>query len=151
MSRILLSTLLGLGFAASAAAQAPAPNYLATLKSIEGDGKVMVNAGEEFKPAIEGMRLKAGDRILVQDDSEAKIQYDDECQDEAEENQIMTVPDRSPCAGGVPLVQNLNPAGTGVVGATAATGSNGGGLWLAMAIETAIYFWLEDDDDTVSP
>jgi hypothetical protein len=151
MSRVLLSTLLGLGFAVSASAQAQEPNYIATLKSIEGKDKVMVNAGEEFKPAVEGMRLKAGDRILVQDDSEAKIQYDDECEDEAEENQIMTVPDKSPCAGGVPVVQNLNPAGTGAVGATAATGSNGTGLWLAMAIETAIYFWLEDDDDTVSP
>jgi hypothetical protein len=152
MSKVLLGTLLGLGFAVSAAAQAQAPDYIATLKKIEGDGKVMVNAGEEFAPATEGMRLKPGDRILVQDDSEAKIQYDDECQDEAEENQIMTVPAKSPCAGGVPVVQNLNPAGTGAVGATAAAGTGkGGGLWLAMAIETAIYFWLEDDDDTVSP
>jgi hypothetical protein len=155
MSKTLLSSLvglgLGLGMAANAAAQAPAPDYIATLTKIEGERKVMVNGGEEFKPAVEGMRLKAGDRILVQDDSSAELKYDDECEDGAEENQIMTVPDMSPCAGGVPVVQNLNPAGAGgVVGATA-SGSNGTGLWLAMAIQTAIYFWLEDDDDTVSP
>ena len=148
MSRILLGTLLGLGFAFSAAAQEP--NYIATIKKIEGERKVMVNAGEEFRPATEGMRLKAGDRIMVQDDSAADVQFDDECEYEAQENRIVTIPDRSPCAGGVPVVQNLNPVGTGVVGATAASGDSTG-LWLAMAIQTAIYFWLEDDDDTVSP
>ena len=162
MSKSILAVALGLGLslgAASVLAQAPAPN--ATLKEIEGKGKILVNQGEEFVPAVEGMRLKPGDRIMAQDDSEAEVQFDDECTYEVKEQRIVTIPNNSPCAGGVPLVQSLNPAGTGAVGATAAVGTgNPGPFLLAAGIETAIYFLIaddddddqgEDDDDTVSP
>jgi hypothetical protein len=153
MSKSILAMALGLGLSLGAAtvlAQAPAPN--ATLKEIGGKGNVLVNQGEEFVPAAEGMRLKPGDRVMAQDDSEADIQFDDQCTYEVKEQRIVTIPSDSPCAGGVPLVQSLNPAGAGAVGATAAAGTgNAGPFLLAAGIETAIYFLLEDDDDTVSP
>jgi len=148
---------LGLTFgAATAFAQDPAPN--ATLKDIGGKGNVLVNQGEEFVPAAEGMRLKPGDRIMVRDDSEADIQFDDECAYEISENKIVTIPGSSPCAGGTPLVQSLEPTGSGAVGTAAAGNPSPVPFLTAAAIETAIYFLLEDDDDeeededdTVSP
>jgi hypothetical protein len=152
-------TALVLGMAlvgAAAAADVPATN--ATLKSVEGDGKVLVNSGEEFVPAAEGMRLKPGDRVMIQNDSSADIQFDDACAYEVPENRIVTIPGSSPCAGGVPGVQQLNPTGSGAVGSTAASDGRAGDILLAMAAETAIYFLVtnnddddEDDDDTVSP
>lgn len=154
----LLSMALGLGLtfgAATAFAQGPAPN--ATLKDIGGKGNVLVNQGEEFVPATEGMRLKPGDRVMVRDDSEADLQFDDECAYEISENKIVTIPGSSPCAGGTPLVQSLEPTGSGAVGTVAGNPSPVPFL-TAAAIETAIYFWWaddddeeEDDDDTVSP
>jgi hypothetical protein len=154
-------TALVLGVAlASAAAAADLPPTNATLKAIEGDGKVMVNTGEEFAPASEGMRLKPGDRVMIQDDSSADIQFDDACAYKIPENRIVTIPGQSPCAGGVPVVQQLKPASSGAVGSAAASDGRAGDILLAMAAETAAYFLItshnddnddEDDDDTVSP
>ena len=156
MSKFIFTAVLGLTLAGGAVAQ-DAPPSIAFIEEIEGKGKVLVNKGEEFVPAAEGTRLKAGDRVMVQDDSHADIQFDDDCEYEIPENRIVTIPDRSPCAGGVPLVQQLNPAGTGAVGAV--SDGRAGDIFLAMAAETAIYFLItdddddddEDDDDTVSP
>jgi hypothetical protein len=145
----LIAFALGSSLAFSAlAADAPAPN--ATF--LEGKGRVLVNQGEEFKPAVKGMRLKPGDRIMVQDDGEAKIKFDDDCEYEVEENKISTMPDRSPCAGGSPVVQEMNPAGGNAIGG-GATGSGNGGVWTMAAIVAAIDIWWlnEDDHDIVSP
>jgi hypothetical protein len=150
MSRAIATALLGLAFAASAAAaDAPAPN--ATVNDV--DGKVSVNQGDGFNPAADGMRLKPGDRVMVQDDSSADLKFDDECEFEVKENKIVTVPDRSPCAGGVPLVQELNPAGGSAIGTTGATGTGNGGVWIMAGIVAAIDLWWlnENGDDTVSP
>ena len=158
MSKYIFTAVLGLTLAGAAVAQ-DAPPTIAVVEEIEGKGKVLVNKGEEFVPAAEGTRLKAGDRVMVQDDSHADIQFDDACEYEIPENRIVTIPDRSPCAGGVPLVQQLNPTGAGAVGSVASDG-RAGDILLAMAAETAIYFLItdddddddeEDDDDTVSP
>jgi hypothetical protein len=150
MSRAIATALLGLAFAASAAAaDAPAPN--ATLTDV--DGKVSVNQGDGFNPASENMRLKPGDRVMVQDDSTAKLKFDDECEFTADENKIVTIPGTSPCAGGVPVVQELKPAGGDVIGSGGSTGTGNGGVWAMVGIVTAIDLWWlnEGNDDTVSP
>jgi hypothetical protein len=148
MSKFIFTAVLGMGISLSAVAQdGPAP--IATLAEIEGKGNILVNFGDEFVPAKEGMRLKPGDRVMAQDDSSAEIKYDDECEYEVEENRIVTVPDRSNCAGGVPLVQELNPAGTGVVGA--ASGESHAGFWLGLVAAVDAWLFFESDDDTVSP
>ena len=152
MSKAIVIGMLAFGMALSAAAQdGPSPN--ATLKEIEGKGNVQVNQGDEFVPAAVGMRLKPGDRVMVQDDSSAEIKFDDECEYEIHENRIVTVPDKSNCAGGKPLVQELNPEGANAIGATGATGTgNGGVAWMVGIVAAIDLWWLnEDDNDTVSP
>jgi hypothetical protein len=153
MSKNTFAAFLGMAISLSAAsAAAQAPESTATLKEISGKGKVLVNTGEEFVPASEGMRLKPGDRVMVQDDSEADIQFDDECQYEIDENRIVTIPDRSTCAGGVPVVQQLNPVGGAAIGSAAHTPGALEWIFSALVVGTEIC-WLvcEDDDDTVSP
>jgi hypothetical protein len=148
MSKLFATAVLGLGMALNAAAaEAPEPNSTIT----ELKGSVSVNQGEEFRPAVKGMRLKPGDRVMAQDDSEADIKFDDECKMDVDENKIVTIPDRSTCAGGVPVVQELNPAGGSAIGAAASSGN--GGVWAMVAIVAAIDIWWinEDDNDTVSP
>lgn len=150
MARLIVTAALAFGCAMSASAQdAPAP--IATLTEIERP--VLVNQGDEFRSAVDEMRLKPGDRIMVQDNGEAEIVFDDECKLEIEENRIVTIPDRSTCAGGVPVVQQLNPAGNTAIGATGATGTGNGGVWAMVAIVAAIDLWWlnEDDHDTASP
>jgi hypothetical protein len=138
---------LGAGFAYAQAAP------VATITDIDGKDKVSVNQGEGFVPAAEGMRLKPGDRIMVQDDSEATIKYDDECRREIDENKIATVGDKSPCAGGALAEQGLEPASDDAIGATGATESGNGGVVAMAAIVAAIDIWWlnEDDHDTASP
>jgi hypothetical protein len=135
---------------ASAFAQAPEP--VATLSEIHG--RVMVNQGDEFVPATKNMALRPGDRIMVPDDGEATLTFKDDCRSEVDENKIYTVPDRSTCAGGVPVVQELAPTGGNAIGAAAgATGTGNGGVAVMAAIVAAIDIWWlnEDDDDVVSP
>lgn len=149
MTKVLAAAAVTLLFSASAFAQAPEP--VATLEKIRGH--VLVNQGEEFKPAVKNMALRPGDRIMVQDDSEAEIEFKDECENEIEENKIYTVPDRSTCAGGTPVVQELAPTGGNAIGAAGATGTGNGGVLAMVAIVAAIDIWWlnEDDHDVVSP
>lgn len=154
MTKLLATLAIGLGFAFSASA-ADVPEANATLSKFEG--QVSVNQGKEFVRAKPEMRLKPGDRVMVQEDSEATITFDDECTTEIEENKILTIPDRSTCAGGEPLVQQLNPTGGAAIGATG-TPANGF-TWATVALVAAVdlyWFSLNDDDEedegeTVSP
>src|SRR5207344_1010076 len=61
--------------AADAETGSPGPN--STLAQFVGD--VSVNGGKEFSPAKPDMRLKPGDRIMVQDKSHATVVFDDKC------------------------------------------------------------------------
>jgi len=136
----------------SASAFAQAPDPVATLADFHGH--VLVNQGDEFVPATKGMALRPGDRIMVQKDSEAELKFKDECPSEVGENKIYTVPDRSNCAGGAPVVQELAPTGGNAIGATAgATGASNGGVVAMVAIVAAIDIWWlnEEDSDVVSP
>lgn len=148
MSRAVIVGLLGLSFALGASAQDVPADNSAILKF---QGKVSANRGDGFVPALKKMSLKPGDRLMVQAKSKAWVKFDDDCEYEIEENRIVTIPERSTCAGGVPLVQNLAPTGSGAIGAAgAAAGGNGGWAW---AIVAAIDIWWlnEDDGEFVSP
>lgn len=145
MSKLLAAAILGLGVAFNAAAQTPDPN--ATLTEFEG--QVSVNQGKEFVPVQAGMRLKPGDRIMVQEDSEATLTFDDECRLEIEENKLVTVPDRSTCAGATLVEQGLQPSGGEAIGST---GRGNGGVWAMVGIVAAIdLWWLSEDEEFVSP
>jgi len=136
----------------SASAYAQAPEPVATLTEMRG--RVMVNQGDEFVPATKNMALRPGDRIMVPEKGEATLSFKDECSSEVGENKIYTVPDRSTCAGGTPVVQELAPTGGNAIGAAAgATGTGNGGVAAMVAIVAAIDIWWlnEDDHDVVSP
>lgn len=154
MSKILISAIFGLGVAFSAAA-AEAPPSLVTLKDLKGS--VSVNQGKEFAPATEGMRLKPGDRVMVQGDSEVDIQFDDQCKQEVDENKIVTIQEKSTCAGGEKVEQALNPDEGSAIGSSGAEGGGWPGnvvgplivaSWAALGLA-----WVNNENvnDTVSP
>jgi hypothetical protein len=107
------------------------------------------------------MRLKPGDRVMVQDKSRATIVFDDKCRLDIEANKLVTVPDESVCACGLLVQQGLNPAGGGPIGGGTAI-TNGQGALITGSI-IAIGLCLDDsfvgericgenkDNDTVSP
>jgi hypothetical protein len=106
------------------------------------------------------MRLKPGDRIMVQAGSHATIVFDDKCRLDIEANKLVTVPEQSVCACGLLVEQGLNPAGGAAIGGTVVT--NAQGAIIAGAI-IAIDLCVDDsfvgekicgenqDTDTVSP
>lgn len=152
MRKLISTTILGFGLALAGAAAAQ-DNFVATITDV--DGAAQVNKGDGFVPATEGMRLQPGDRVMVQNDSEVTLKFDDECRREIQENRIATVPEKSPCAGGAIAEQALEPAGDAAIGsaATGATGTGNGGVLAMVAIVAAIDLWWlsEDDEDVVSP
>ena len=141
----LAVALLGTSIAFNAAAAA-------TVVSVQGKGHVLVNTGEEFRPVSQGQTLNPGDRIMVQDDSGAKLKFDDDCAFEVGENKIVTIPEKSPCAGGTVAQQELQPTGGDTVGG-GSTGTGNGGVWIMAGVVAAIDIWWlnEDDHDVVSP
>ncbi len=142
----LIAGMVGIALAFGAnAAEPPKSNSALT----EAKGKVLVNTGKAFAPAALDMRLKAGDRVMVQEDSEATITFDDGCKLEVEENKLVSVPDRSSCAGAVVMQQGINPVGGAAIGGGAA--SNGALPIAAVLAFDAYMFFHEDEHDTVSP
>ncbi len=108
-----------------------------------------VNEGKEFAPAKLEMRLKPGDRVMVEADSSATIVFDDKCRLDIKANKLVTVPDTSVCAGAVLVEQGLNPVGGAAIGGTV---SNTGMAIVAgvVLIGDAVLI-SEGDDDTASP
>jgi hypothetical protein len=144
--KLLATAIFSMGFAVGAAAQSPPPAPNATMTDIEGS--VSVNQGTEYVPARKDMRLKPGDRVMIREGGEVTIVFDDECRREVEENKIVTIPERSPCAGGVLAEQSLQPGGGSAIGST----RGNGGVWAMVAIVAAIdIWWLQEDEDFVSP
>jgi hypothetical protein len=136
--------------------ETPTPN--STLRQMQG--LVSVNDGKEFSPAKPDMRLKPGDRVMVQAQSHATIVFDDKCQLDIDANKLVTVPDQSVCACGLLVEQGLNPVGGSAIGGTAI--SNSTGAIIAGTI-TVITLCMDDvfageklcgedqEQDTVSP
>lgn len=148
MTKYFAAAALAMFLAAPVFAQdPPAP----TAKIVEIQGRVLSNLGDEFKQAFNNQALKPGDRVMAQDNSGASIVFDDGCEFKIVENTIVTIPVRSTnCSGTDMLVQQLNPAGPGAIGATGDyTASH---FILGSVAALGIYlFFFEDDDDTVSP
>ena len=68
---------LWLGVSLAAWAQTPQVSTVphdATIIDIVGD--VLVNQGEKYVPASEGMKVKNGDRVMVLNNSKATVRYD---------------------------------------------------------------------------
>ena len=131
-------------------AQDPAAPFV-TANEVEG--AIQVNRGDGFVPLREGDVLKPGDRVMAMNNGGAELKFSDGCELEVEEETIVTVPDRSTCAGGVAIVQNIAPGGPGAVGGSAAGGVDWKGFWTIAGIVIvgdAILF-AEEENDTASP
>jgi hypothetical protein len=96
------------------ASQAGAAQPHATLAGI--DGTVMVNQGEQFRTAADGMSLKAGDRVMIMTGGSATLSFDADCVIPLESNSIVTVPEGSPCAGATVQTQATSPMFAQAVG-----------------------------------
>jgi hypothetical protein len=154
MSKVLARSSIGLAMvlAATTAVASPATGPNATLSSVSG--KVSVNQGREFVPAQSAMRLKAGDRIMIADNSAATITFDDSCRMDLGASKVVTIPAKSTCAG-----SELSQQGVvqGAGGGGEAIGEEGehdnSGVWIMVGVVAAIDLWAlsEGDDDTASP
>lgn len=60
-------------------------------------GAALVNKGEQYVDGTEGMALSTGDRVMTLAQSEAAIQFNDGCQYLMKENELITIPSKSPC------------------------------------------------------
>ena len=81
---------------------------------------VLVNQGDMYMPAEEGMTLSTGDQVMVLQSGKAQIQYADGCQQQLGENQVMQIADMSTCPQ---LASNGNVAGLGLATTTASMGA----------------------------
>ena len=60
-------------------------------------GAALVNKGDQYVDGTEGMELATGDRVMTLAQSEAAIQFNDGCQYLMKENELVTIPSKSPC------------------------------------------------------
>lgn len=72
-------------------------------------GIVLVNQGESYSTAREGMALNAGDRLMVMQDAALDLVYEDGCNASFKESKIIEISKLSTCAGGVAVVESTNP------------------------------------------
>lgn len=93
------------------------------------EGSVLVNKGETYRSALEGMRLHVGDRIMIMDGASAVVVYSDGCVAEFKQNQIITLREQSTCDGGMAFTRNQSVLYAAPLGAGGTTYSSGGGLF----------------------
>jgi len=66
------------------------------LTNIKGD--VLVNQGESYTVAKEGMQLNPGDQLMVMDGGMASIEFADGCRYKVNGNEILRIDTQSTCA-----------------------------------------------------
>ena len=76
---------------------AGAGEQFASLARIEGS--VLINQGEQYISAREGMGLKTGDRLMVMSGGSVVISYDDGCKYTLGENRVLTIGKSTACSG----------------------------------------------------
>jgi hypothetical protein len=137
---------------------ASADRAAARLKQIQGT--VMVNQGESYRAAPEGLGLKVGDRLMVMEGSSMVLVYADGCVAEFKENQIVAIEAVSTCEGGTATVQSTSPLYVDAMG-SGGGGAAGGGvpppnaaaftfIGLGVGSGAAFSASFNDDQDTIS-
>jgi hypothetical protein len=63
-------------------------------------GKVLVNQGEGFVPVSGPLSLKAGDTVMVGEESFATVTYNNKCSVALSSPTVLSVTDKAPCAKG---------------------------------------------------
>lgn len=108
--------------ACSAAAAAAAPT-IATVSAI--DGKVLVNSGYGFVPAMDSLALKAGDKVMVGKGAFAKIRYQS-CTLSLSQSSVFVVTPTAPCEQPVVPVADMPGAGGAPAGGAGGAGAGAG-------------------------
>jgi hypothetical protein len=90
--------------------QAMASDTVGEIKRV--DGAAMISKGEHFVAAQQGMKLQELDRLIVLEQSEALLEFQDGCSYVMKEKELLTVGSTSVCAD--------NPAGVSEVEGTVA-------------------------------
>ena len=111
----MLRTSLALALGTFALGALAAEPY-ASLRTAEGT--VMVNQGERYVTATEGMVLSPGDRIMVMAGSKAVVRFGDGCSLPLGANVVTSIPAQSTCAGGVADVRQYGPSYAQALGDT---------------------------------
>jgi hypothetical protein len=75
--------------------QAMASDTVGEIKRV--DGAAMISKGEHFVAAQQGMKLQELDRLIVLEQSEALVEFDDGCRHLMKEKELLTVGATSVC------------------------------------------------------
>ena len=118
---------------AAALVALPAIAQDANSKLVIIEGSVMLNTGEQYADAVVDAATKEGDRVMAMEGARAVIRFDDGCDLEVEAGTIVTVPEKSPCAGAVVSVEKAVSSSGSVAG-----GAGKGLLRPAVLIPAAI-------------
>ena len=130
---------LSLAFCSVAALAQDPPQPNSRLVIIEGS--VLLNQGAQFADAAVDTLTKQGDRVMAMEGARAVIHFDDNVDENDDRHRdhacdlvvdpgtIITVPDKSPCAGGVVSVEKVAPTGT-----PAAPGAGTSWRWMYVPI-----------------
>jgi len=87
----LLAAVVTAGFSVASAAEP-----LGAVARIQGSA--LINQGESYIPAREGMAIKEGDRMIATEGSSAIIKFNDGCHFTLQDNQVLTIGAKSACA-----------------------------------------------------
>jgi hypothetical protein len=63
-------------------------------------GAALINQGERYVPAQEGIPVREGDRMIATQGSSAVIRFNDGCQYTLDDTQVLTIGAMSTCAAG---------------------------------------------------
>ena len=96
MNSIFKTTLVAASILSFASAQASA--IVAELGTVEG--KVMINHGKGFVPAVGLVSLNAGDQLMVGEKSSAVVNYASGCAVSIAATQVLTISAKAPCKAG---------------------------------------------------
>lgn len=137
-------------FSTVAIAQSEAPRSSAMLSEVEGS--VLVNQGEQFVGAEDGVSLVSGDRVMAMEGASALLRYEDGCDVRIEPATVVTLSEGSPCAGWLLAVESVAPGG-GAVGATTAAAGSGISPWVYVPAAAVALYAINEEffDDPSSP
>ena len=108
----------------------------------EVNGEALINQGESYNVASEGMEVLPGDQLMVPADGLAKLIYPNGCVVNVNGEFILTSAAEAPCAAGALLA---------TVGATTATTmSTGGVVLVSLAGAAGLAAIIDDDKNTIS-
>jgi hypothetical protein len=149
------SLLLAMGATLSVGfVQAIASDTIGEIKRV--DGSAMVSQGEQFVAAQAGMKLQELDRLMVLEQSEALLEFQDGCRYVVKENELLTVGATSVCADNTSVTEATDYS---AVERTATSqveaGMNGMDIGAAGFIVAAVagltWAFANDDDPTLRP